>query len=226
MNTILPLATGIVSFIFAVLLLGRFFVRRGWHLLVWSVGMLLYSIGGFCEAFNGAFGWNELAFRLWYICGAFLSAAWLGQGTLFLLARRRWWVAALAGLLALGSAYAVMRVFTAHLDPSLVAQGAQLTGRVITSAGVRSLTPFFNIYGTLALVGGALWSAVLFLRTRKLPNRAAGNILIAVGALLPAIGGSFSRLGLESLLYASELLGSLLMFFGFLLSSRKTAGQE
>ena len=188
--------------------------------------MLLYSIGGFCEAFNGAFGWNELAFRLWYICGAFLSAAWLGQGTLFLLARRRWWVAALAGLLALGSAYAVMRVFTAHLDPSLVAQGAQLTGRVITSAGVRSLTPFFNIYGTLALVGGALWSAVLFLRTRKLPNRAAGNILIAVGALLPAIGGSFSRLGLESLLYASELLGSLLMFFGFLLASRKTAGQE
>jgi hypothetical protein len=182
--------------------------------------MLLYAVGGLCEAYNGAFGWNDLAFRLWYACGAFLAAAWLGQGTLFLLGRRAWWVAALAGMLALASAYAVVRVFAAQLDPTLVAQGGPLTGRVIVGKGVRTLTPFFNVYGTLALVGGAVWSALMFARKRVLPHRVAGNILIAVGALMPAIGGSFSRLGLENILYASELLGAILMFIGFLFSTR------
>jgi hypothetical protein len=99
-----------------------------------------------------------------------------------------------------------------------------LSGRVIVSGGVRSLTPIFNIYGTLALVGGAVWSAVMFARKRVLLHRMVGNILIAVGAFMPAIGGSMSRLGSESLLYVSELLGALLMFAGFLFSTRAGAG--
>jgi divalent metal cation (Fe/Co/Zn/Cd) transporter len=131
------------------------------------------------------------------------------------LARRRWWAHALAGILIVGSLYAALRVATAQLDPSIVAAGRQLTGRVIVSPGVRTLTPVFNIYGTLALVGGAAWSAWLYFRTRALPRRVIGNILIAVGALLPAIGGSFSRFGLDALLSASELLGVLLIFAGF-----------
>ena len=44
--------------------------------------------------------------------------------------------------------------------------------------------PFFNIYGLLTLVGGAIYSAYLFWRKRVLPNRVIGNILIAAGALL------------------------------------------
>jgi hypothetical protein len=36
-----------------------------------------------------------------------------------------------------------------------------------------------------------------------------------VGALLPAFGGTFSRFGLPGALYWSELLGSVLMFVGF-----------
>jgi hypothetical protein len=229
MNTFLPLISGLLSVVFAGFLLVRFSARKGMHLLVWSFGMLLYALGGLCEAYSGAFGWNALAFRLWYLCGAFLSAAWLGQGTLFLLARRTWWVAVLASLLVLGSAYAVVKVFGAQLDPIPTGAAAALSGRVIVSGGVRSLTPIFNIYGTLALVGGAIWSAVTFARKRVLPHRMIGNILIAVGALMPAIGGSLSRLGSESLLYTSELLGTLLMFVGFLFSTLakdRTPGEE
>lgn len=224
MNTVLPLFAGILSLVFAGFLLARFAGRKGAHLLFWTFGMLLYAVGGLCEAYNGAFGWSPIAFRLWYLCGAFLAAAWLGQGTLAFLGRRAWWVAALTGLLALGSAYAAIRVFTAQLDPALVAAGAPLTGRVIRGTGVRTLTPFFNVYGTLALVGGAAWSAVRFARTRLLPHRVLGNVLIAIGALLPALGGSFSRLGVETILYASELLGAILMFIGFLVSTRSAPG--
>jgi 4-hydroxybenzoate polyprenyltransferase len=65
------------------------------------------------------------------------------------------------------------------------------------------------------LVGGALYSSWIFWRKRVLLHRTIGNILIAVGAMLPAFGGTFSRFGLPNALYLSELLGTILMFAGF-----------
>ena len=192
MNTILPLISGIVSWVFAFLVLKRYLVRRGAHLLLWGIGMVFYGIGGFCEAFYGIWGWNEWVFRLWYLFGAILVAAWLGQGTVYLLVKRRW-ANVLMALLAVASLYAVVRVFTAELDPSLmttsVHTGSELSGHAIVTSGVRGLTPFFNLYGTVTLVGGALYSAWIFWRKRVLLHRTIGNILIALGAILPAFGG-------------------------------------
>ncbi len=94
--------------------------------------------------------------------------------------------------------------------------GRELHGHAIVSPGVRVLTPLFNIYGTLALAGGAIYSAWIFLRKRIMPNRVIGNVLIATGALMPAIGGTLSRFGLGGYLYLGELLGAILMFIGFL----------
>jgi hypothetical protein len=218
MNTWLPFASSIISFIFALLVLRRYLVRKGPHLLLWGTGMVFYGIGGFCEAYYGAFGWNPLIFRLWYLFGAMLVAAWLGQGTVYLLAKRRW-ANGLMLLLALSSLYGLVRVFGAQLDPSLmttsVHTGSELSGHAITTPGIRTLTPFFNLYGTATLVGGAAWSAWIFWRKRILLHRTIGNILIAVGAILPAFGGTFSRFGLSGTLYLSELLGAVLMFIGF-----------
>ena len=218
-NIVLPFTSAIISFVFAFLLFRRYLDRRGPHLLLWGIGMIFYGIGGFCEAYYGAFGWNPLIFRLWYLFGAILVAAWLGQGTVYLLARRKW-ANALMLLLALASLYAAFRVFSAELDPSLmttsVHTGSELSGHAIVTPGVRSLTPFFNLYGTVTLVGGALYSAWIFWRKRVLLHRTIGNILIAVGALLPAFGGSFSRMGFSGALYVSELLGAIFLFIGFL----------
>jgi hypothetical protein len=114
----------------------------------------------------------------------------------------------------------LIRVFGAELDPTLMTTslhtGSEMSGHAIITPGVRTLTPFFNIYGTLTLVGGAAWSAWIFWRKRVLLHRTIGNILIAVGAMLPAFGGTFSRMGLSGALYLSELLGAVLMFVGFL----------
>ena len=217
--TLLPFISSIVSFVFAFFVLKRYLVRRGPHLLLWGIGMVFYGIGGFCEAYYGAFGWNPLIFRLWYLFGAVLVAAWLGQGTVYLLVERKW-ANRLMVLLVLGSLYGLIRVFGAELDPSLmtggVHTGSELSGRAIVTPGVRTLTPFFNLYGTVALVGGAAWSAWIFWRKRILLHRTIGNILIAIGAILPAFGGTFSRLGISGALYVSELLGAVLMFIGFL----------
>ena len=77
------------------------------------------------------------------------------------------------------------------------------------------LTIILNIYGTLLLVGGAIYSGYLFWRKRVLINRVAANILIAAGGMLPAMAGSFVQAGLLDWLYLSELLGVILMFLGF-----------
>jgi hypothetical protein len=179
----------------------------------------MYGLGGFCEAYTGAFGWSPTIFRLWYLFGAILVAAWLGQGTVYLLFRPK--VAhSLMVLVVIASAYGAVRVFTAQLDPALlttsVHTGAELSGHAITSPGVRILTPFFNLYGTIALVGGAVWSAFVFFRKRILLHRTIGSLLIAGGAILPAFGGTFSRMGLPNALYIGELLGVILIFLGYL----------
>ena len=94
---------------------------------------------------------------------------------------------------------------------------------------MRLLTPFFNIYGTVTLVGGAIYSAWMFWRKRILPNRVVGNVFILLGALAPALAGLFSRLGLSGYLYVGELLGAILLFIGFIRATsphREEASRE
>ena len=218
-NTWLPLLSALVSFIFAIIVFKRYLVRKKNHLLLWCIGMVFYGIGGFCEWYYGFYGWNAIVYRMWYLFGAILVAAWLGQGTVYLLAKRKW-ANYLMVLLILGSLYGAFKVISADLDPSLltasVHTGSELSGHAITSSGVRSLTPIFNLYGTFTLVGGAIYSAWIFFRKRVLLHRTIGNILIAVGALAPAFGGAFSRMGISGALYIGELLGAILIFIGFL----------
>jgi len=218
-NTIIPLISSIVSIVFAILIFKRYADRKGTHNLIWGIGMVFFGIGGFCEAYFGALGWNSLIFRMWYLFGAILVAAWLGQGTVYLLAKRNW-ANTLTALLILGSIYATYRVFTAELDPTLMTSsihtGSELSGHAIVTSGIRTLTPIFNLYGTVALVGGAIYSAYIFWRKRILLHRTLGNLLIAVGALAPAFGGAFSRFGIPGALYYGELFGAMMLFAGFI----------
>jgi hypothetical protein len=211
---VLPFVSAAVSVVFAAFVLRRLVTRGGLHHLLWALGLLFYAVGGLCEGLYGVRGWNPLVFRLWYLFGAMLVAAWLGQGTVYLWFKG-WWTHVLMGLLVAASLYGAMRVFNAQLHNFLLV-GPMLSGRALVTPGVRSLTPIFNAYGTLALVGGAAWSAIQLARKRVLPHRVVGNILIAVGAILPALGGAFSRFGVGETLYASELAGVVLMFIGFL----------
>ena len=217
-NTVVPFISAIISFIFAFIIFKRYAEKRRPHLLLWGLGMVFYGIGGFCEAYFGAFGWNALIFRMWYPFGAILVAAWLGQGTVYLLVKRRY-ANILMVILGVASAYAAIRIFAAELDPTLlttsVHTGSELSGHAIVTSGIRTLTPFFNIYGVITLVGGAVYSAWIFYRKRVLLHRTIGNILIAVGALAPAFGGAFSRFGIPGALYIGELIGATLIFLGF-----------
>jgi hypothetical protein len=229
----LSFTSTIVTSAFAVAVLVRYAHRRGLYLLFWGLGLILYAMGTFAE-FYSTYAWSPLVFRLWYIGGALLTAAWLGQGTVYLLVRR----GNIAHLLMIGlvaaSALAVVIMFITPLNESAFTVGTDLSTQykqiLPAGAAVRYLTPLFNVYGTLWLVGGAAYSAWIFWRKRVLLHRVIGNVLIAAGAMAPAIGGSLSRLGASEFLYLSELLGAVLMFVGFLrattpMTSRKPASR-
>ena len=102
----------------------------------------------------------------------------------------------------------------------------RLTGRVMAWPWVRAFSPFINLYAFVFLVGGAAKSAVQFWRRRETRNRAVGNALIAVGALLPGIGGSFTRFGYTEVLYVTEFLGIILIYLGYLRATRGSVATE
>ena len=227
----LPFISTLVTFAFATAVFIRYLRRRGPHLLMWTIGLLFYGLGTLAEVLL-AFSFNGLVLKMWYLSGAMLTAAWLGQGSVHLLIRRRGVAWTLTGILAAISLLAAGLVLSAPLTSAAssynVAQAISSQYKdILTRGGTTiAMTIVLNIYGTLALVGGAIYSAVIFFRKHVLVNRMIGNVLIAIGALAPAMAGSFVKLGLVDGLYLSELIGVVLMYIGFIQATTAPVRQE
>ncbi len=221
----------IISFAFAAAVFNRYRYKQGNHLLFWGIGLVLYGVGTLTEVVLG-FTFSGLALRLWYLCGAMLTAAFLGQGTVFLLIRRRGVASAMAGVLVVVALVALGLMLAAPLTSQAAAYNPALPVSaqykdILTRGGVTILlTILLNIYGTITLVGGALYSAYLFWRKKVLANRMLGNILIAAGALMPASAGTFIRAGMVDWLYVSEFIGVVLMYVGFTLATAKQPAEQ
>jgi len=215
---LLPYLSTLVTFAFTASVYNRYRQRGGIHSLLWAIGLFLYGIGTLSEVILGL-TFNIFVLKLWYITGAMLTAAWLGMGTVHLLIRRgntapilTW---ALAGVSVLAFILVMMAPVTSTAYNIAHPASEQYKEIFARNGLIILLTILLNIYGTLTLVGGAIYSAFLFWRKKILANRMFGNILIAAGALSPAMGGTFLRVGLTDLLYLSELIGAVLMFIGF-----------
>lgn len=229
-NTILPFISSIIMIVFALSVLQRY-ARKKSHtfLLFWGIGLIMFGIGSVAEALSALF-WSPVVFMSWYLFGAALNAGWIGQGTVALLVRRRRWVNILTALLVVGSVIAGVLMLLTPLDASHFSTSLPLSEQyrniMPQGAPVRLTTPFFNIYGLITLVGGALYSAFLFWRKRILPNRVLGNVLIAVGALSIGFASTLTRLGFGSYLYLGELIAAILMYAGFVLASQPAAVEQ
>lgn len=210
----LPLLSTLVAFSFAFELIRR---RRekggGPHLLWWGIGMVTYGLGTLTESVTTLFGWHPFVFRTWYVVGAFLGGYPLAQGSIYLLMSRRFadWSARIVSTVIV---LAAVLVFLTPLDTSL-AEPHRLSGRVIVWKELRLISPFLNLYAVGFLAGGAVLSALRFRSAPELRSRFHGNVLIAVGAILPAVGGTFTRFGWVEVLYVTELMGLLLIFAGY-----------
>src|SRR5690606_29462640 len=172
--------TALISGVFAALVLRRWWGNRCEgkqrpHLLAWGIGLVLYFLGSFSQVVLTQV-WSPLFFGLWYWSGALMVAAWLGQGTVYLLVRR--------GNIARNIHMALILVSVMTLPWTLFltpfnesawqpghditeiykTEGNTATGE-ITKEGILSLqsrgtvrffSPIMNVWGTIALVGGAI----------------------------------------------------------------------
>lgn len=210
----IPILTTLLATTFTVVLIRRWRHRRsGPHLLWWAFGAATFAAGTITESVTTIFGWQETVFRWWYVTGALLGGAPLAQGTVYLLAPRRT-AHVLTAILAAVVLTASVFVFLSPINAA-VAEPHRLSGAVLEWQWVRAFSPFINIYAVIFLVGGAFWSAYRYAGDARTRHRATGNLLIAIGALLPGIGGTFTRFGVVEVLYVTEFVGLALIVAGF-----------
>lgn len=215
----IPILTTIVSIAFASILWRRWRAKpQATYLLWWFLGLATYAAGTITESLTTLFGWSEPVFRAWYITGALLGGAPLAQGTVYLLLSKRTadrLTALLVSVVVLGA----ICVMASPIRYELV-EPHRLSGKVLAWQWVRMISPFVNLYAVGFLVGGALWSAWRYFTETEGGPRMWGNLAIALGAILPGIGGSFTRFGHVEVLYVTELVGVLFVWLGYAIISR------
>ena len=210
----IPILTTLISFAFTAAL------YQHWHrkpearyLMWWTIGAFCFGLGTLTEAINALFGWSVVNLKVWYIAGALLGAFPLAQGTVYLLLKKKT-ADLLAGFFVIYIAIAAIAILLSPVDLSLV-DPTRLTGKVLMWSWVRLFSILPNTYSLIFLVGGAAWSAIQYARKSDGGERVLGNWLIAIGALLPGIGGSFTRLGYVEVLFVTEFIGILLIWAGY-----------
>ncbi|UCH64098.1 MAG: hypothetical protein JSU77_06655 [Fidelibacterota bacterium] len=220
----LPIVTTIIALIFGCAIYRRYVQRGriGNHLLWWTIGVLTYGMGTFAESYITLLGLNPVIFKFWYIAGALLGGAPLATGTVWFLLRpaaaRRWTIALIIAVTIPAILAILSPVDLTVLDPHLPGS------RALVWSWVRVFSPFINTYAVAFLVGGAILSALRYSKAApsgegeeagKARDRVVGNSLIAVGAILPGIGGMASRFGHTEILYVLELIGIILIWLGY-----------
>jgi hypothetical protein len=199
-EALLAFAAALLALRLAGDLATRFRLRRAAPFAAWSASLLAYSAASAALAWGAAAGWDDRAFRVYYLAGGLLTAPLLGAGSLLL--RGHAWAAPLA------FAYAGLAVGVAIAVPLT----APVTGTSIPEAQAhldfvpaRLIALLGNSLGTLAVV------AVALLTLRRRPF---GNALILAGVVVAATGSALAGLG-EAGTAAFIAAGVVLLYAGF-----------
>jgi hypothetical protein len=228
MVSYIPVLTSILSVFFLSRIVPHYLAKGSPYLLWWTLGVLTFGMGTLTESINAIFGWSEWNTRVWYIVGALLGGYPLAQGTIYLLINKRF-ADISAAVCSAGIVFAAVCVLVspielpANFDHRLTGSVLQLNWSVTWVGFVFApvkwvrfvFAPFLNIYALAFLGGGAVYSAFKYFGADKGKSRFLGNILIAIGALLPGIGGTMTAFGYVEVLYITELIGLTLIYLGY-----------
>jgi hypothetical protein len=238
---ILPATVTLVCIVFAGSLIGQYRRRPRPYKLAWAAALVMAAVAAGSFVAFVLDPRDAFAFRLYYLFGACLNVGYLGLGSLYLLVRRSMAQTALAALFVLSIVEAAL-IFTATIDAAhaqivsdLVLRGnavpAGLAGQ-IDAAGKGVLLPgpwlvlviIIPILGTLALVGGALFSAWRLWRAGgALTDRVAALLLLAGGGVIVAIAGFGVRYGNGAGFWMITAIGWIVLFAGFVGTHRAPA---
>jgi hypothetical protein len=208
----LPILTTLLSAAFAFSLFSRWQLKHSPHLGWWAFGITTYGLGTALESAITLSGNTIFLTKAWYIAGALLGGYPLAQGSLWLS-----WPRPTARVLTIISlTFVVVASILVVMSPvDLTAfESHRPSGAILEWRWVRLLTPFINLYAVFFLIGGAAVSAWRHYRYRGHLYRAWGNALIALGALLPGIGGAYAKAGVVEALYVGECVGLMVIWLG------------
>ncbi|HXH20079.1 MAG TPA: hypothetical protein VNJ07_13460, partial [Chitinophagales bacterium] len=212
----IPIATTLLSCVFFFIIFRHWQTKKqAIYLLWWTIGILTYGLGTLTESLTTLFGWNILVFKSWYITGALLGGFPLAQGTVYLLMNKK----AAHTLTVITMLYIMTASVFVILSPVNyeMVETSRLTGKALQWKEVRLFSPLINLYSVIFLIGGAIYSAWIYRKAQSSSARMWGNVWIALGAILPGIGGSFTRFGYTEVLYVTELIGLILIFCGYII---------
>ena len=217
----LPIGTTILSAVFCTILLRRYLSKPdSLHLLWWGLGVMAYGIGTALESSITLFGNTVWLTKTWYIAGALFGGYPLAQGSAYLLADRKTADRLTRITLPCIAIVALLVILSPAIPDAL--EPYRPSGSILAWVWIRALTPFINLYAVAFLVGGAFYSAWRFTKTRGAgyAQRALGNVFIAIGGILPGIGGTMAKAGIVEALYIGEFFGLILIWIGFVTNVR------
>jgi hypothetical protein len=215
----IPILTTLISAYFLFRISIKYIQKGGAHLLWWAIGVLTYGLGTLCESLITLFGNGPVMNKLWYVTGAILGGYPLAQGSVYLHFSKRNANIMTAITIPVIIVTSIL-VFLSPVNYSLL-ESYRPSGASIGWQWVRLITPFINIYSVIFLIGTAFWSTIMHSRVENGKNRAIGNALITVGAILPGIGGSMAKAGVVEALYIGEFFGVILIYAGYRVCSIK-----
>lgn len=211
--TFIPAITAIVAAVFALVVLRQYASHRRPYQLMWAIGFTMFAIAAFAGYLARSGRTTATEYAAFYLFGAILNVAWLALGTMYLLAPRRWANVSL-GLAVVLSLVATYAVASAPINVALAADN----GRGYPDGSLpRILAGVGSGLGSVVLIGGALWSAWIFFTKRHNGRRAIANVIIALGVIIVAAGGTATFTGASGILELANLAGLAVMFAGFLL---------
>ena len=207
MDALLAFAAALISLRLSGRLVGRWRARRAPELAMWAASLGSYALASAALAWGSAAGWNDTAFRLYYLFGGLLTAPLLGAGSLLLLGKR--WVIPIV-LVYAGIAIGIM--LAEPLSAGVSGSSIPEAQAHLDFFPARLLALIGNISGTAAVVG----VAVLTIRRRPL-----GTGLILTGVAVAAAGSALAGLGATETA-AFSALGAVFLYTGFTVSSGKS----
>ena len=218
---IYPFSVAVLNAIFATVVWRQFVSRKRPHQLVWTVALLLGCLAAVFYLLFLAFGHNDVLFKLYYIGGALLMAAYLGLGSVYLHAPRtiaNW----MTGALVVASLIGIVSLMAAGIDPIRLDAAAATVGpgtNAIASGPWKAMVALLNSFGALAVIGGAVYSAWVTAKRRAPANFLYANVLIAIGTFVAALAGGFADQGtFAGAFWVVLALGFAILFGGFLLT--------
>tara|TARA_B100001248_G_scaffold62577_1_gene43373 strand:- start:2246 stop:2923 length:678 start_codon:yes stop_codon:yes gene_type:complete len=209
----IPILTTILSLYFFVEILKHYLFRKKKYLFWWMIGVATFGLGTLSESIHTIIGHNEFNLRFWYILGALLGGFPLAQGTVYLLFSKKF---ANQSSLFFISYILIASIFILMVPIKITESfDGGLTGQVFEWQWVRFFSIPINIYAFTFLVGGAIYSAYKYSKFKNLIYKVYGNTAIAIGGILPGIGGSFTRAGYIEVLFVTEFFGLALIYAGY-----------